>query len=389
MKKVLLVRYGEITLKGKNRAWFEDMLLKNVKRALADLPEREIKKGYGRLYVDLKDDLSEVVERLTRVFGIVSVSPAWVVPLDLEEIKKAALAELESWEGRSTFKVETRRPYKQFPFKSPEISRQVGGFLLSQTDGWTVDVNKPEVVISIEVRQEGGYVYSRVINGPGGLPVGVTGKGILLLSGGIDSPVAGWMGMKRGVEIIGLHFYSFPFTSERSKEKVLELCRVLARYGGKIKLYINHFTEIQKAIKKYCPEELYVTIMRRMMFRLAEVLAKKEGAMAILTGESLGQVASQTLESMRVINEVTSFPVLRPLIALDKVEIIEYARRIGTYDISIQPYEDCCTLFVPKHPATRPKPEKVKKAEEGLDISRLIEESLAKTEIVEIEARPV
>lgn len=384
MEQVLLIRYGEISLKGKNRHQFERRLLQNVKDALKGLEPRRIELAYGRMYVPLKENAEAVIERVKKVFGIVSISVAAVVPLEIEAICEAALQQFNQVKEGKTFKVETQRPYKQFPLQSPEISRRVGGYLLKNTGNWKVDVHNPDVTVNVEVRQEGAYVYTNKIPCLGGLPVGTTGRAVLLLSGGIDSPVAGWMGMKRGLEIVGLHFHSFPFTSERSKEKVIDLARKISAYSGKVKLYVNHFTEIQKAIRKNCPEQYYVTIMRRMMFRIADRICRQEGAKAIVTGESLGQVASQTLESMGVINEVTKIPVLRPLIALDKLEIIKYAQKIDTYDISIQPYEDCCTLFVPKHPAIRPKLEPVQKAEEALDIEGLIQESVDKTEVLVI-----
>ena len=385
MDKVLIVRYGEISLKGKNRYQFENRLLDNMKAALKGLPQRKIEKTYGRIYVDLSDAeyAGEVIQRITRVFGIHSVSPAQSVPLDLGAIREEARQQMARM-NPSTFKVETSRPYKRFPMTSPEVSREVGGYVLSQLPGWKVDVHRPEVVINVEIRQEGAFVYSEQIKGLGGLPVGSTGKALLLISGGIDSPVAGWLTMKRGVQPVGLHFHSFPFTSERAKDKVVDLCRILTSYGRSFRLYVNHFTEIQKAIRKQCPEEFYVTLMRRMMFRLAEAVALQENALALVTGENLGQVASQTLESMAAINEVTKLPVLRPLITMDKAEIIELACQIGTYETSILPYEDCCTLFLPKHPATRPNLERVREAEEALDIPGLMEESLAKTEVINL-----
>ncbi|HHY60714.1 MAG TPA: tRNA 4-thiouridine(8) synthase ThiI [Clostridia bacterium] len=383
MNQVLLVRIGEISLKGKNRYLFENQLLENIRNALAGLPPRKIEKNYGRIYVELGEEGEEVIRRLTRVFGIHSVSPAYGVPLDMKAIKEEAARQLSQLEP-TTFKVETTRPYKKFPKTSPEVSREVGGYVLAKVPGWKVDVHRPEVVLQVEIRQEGAFVYSQEFPGLGGLPVGCAGKAVLLISGGIDSPVAGWLIMKRGVQPVGLHFHSFPFTSERAKDKVVDLCRLLASYGRGFKLYVNHFTEIQKAIRQHCPEEFYVTIMRRMMFRIAERVALQEKALALVTGENLGQVASQTLESMVAINEVTKLPVLRPLVTMDKAEIIALAEKIGTYEISILPYEDCCTLFLPKHPATKPKLEKVRAAEAALDIEGLIEESLAKTEIIQI-----
>lgn len=383
MYTFLLVRYGEISLKGKNRSDFEQRLLVNIEQALADLPPRQIRKTFGRIFIELKDDLAEVKERLQRVFGVVSFSPVAEAPLDLGLIREKALQVLEHTPGQ-TFKVETKRSYKGFPYKSPEINHLVGGYLLART-GQKVDVHNPDRIIHLEIRDDAAYIYSQIIPGPGGLPVGVTGRGVLLLSGGLDSPVAGWLGLKRGLELTALHFHSFPFTSERSKEKVVELCRVLAGFAGSLRLVVAPFTAIQKAIRQSCPEELYVTIMRRMMFRIAEQVAHREGALALLTGESLGQVASQTLESIAVINKVVQLPVLRPVISWDKTEIVELARKIGTYEISIQPYEDCCTLFVPRHPATRPRLEKVEKAEKNLDVKGLMEECLENLEITEID----
>lgn len=380
----LLVRYGEISLKGNNRPYFEDKLLDNMRRALGDLPPRRMRKTFGRVFVDLHDDLEAVARRLQRVFGIVSMSPVATAPLEMEAIKKAALAVLKDSPG-TTFKVQTQRPNKRFPLASPEVNRQLGAYLLTHSQGQKVDVHHPDRIIHVEIRDEGAYIYSRIIPGPGGLPVGVTGRGLLLISGGIDSPVAGYMGMKRGLELTALHFHSFPFTSERSKEKVIDLCRVLAGYSGPFRLVVAPFTNIQKAIRQHCPEEFYVTIMRRMMFRIARAVAAKEEALAILTGESLGQVASQTLQSMAVINKVVDLPVLRPLVAWDKSEIIEVARRIGTYDISIRPYEDCCTLFVPKHPATKPPLARVEAAERNLAVAELVEECLASLEILTVE----
>ena len=380
MAEVLLIKYGEISLKGKNRYRFENKLIGNIKAALGD-DIIGVRKIYGRLIVDINSVEMEIIDRIRKIFGIISVSPAVSVGLELDEIKEAALKLLNKSQGK-TFKVNTRRPNKQFPYKSPDISREVGAHLLINTENWQVDVHKPEVEIFVEVREESSFLYTQGYPGNGGLPVGVTGRGLLLLSGGIDSPTAGWLSMKRGLQLIGLHFHSYPFTSERAKEKVLELTKMLAAYQGGMKIYINHFTEIQKAIKQNCPGALTITIMRRMMFRIAHQIAQKEGALALITGENLGQVASQTLESIAVINKVTDLPVLRPLITMDKIEIIELAKRIQTYEISIQPYEDCCTVFLPPNPATRPGIHRVLKAEEKLAVEELIEEAMAKTEVL-------
>lgn len=381
MNKILLIKYGEIALKGKNRYRFEDKLISNLKVILNDTKGSKVRKIYGRLLIEVPEIDEEIINKVRKVFGITSVCPAISVGLDLQEIKDASLILLQKSPGK-TFKVNTKRPNKGFPITSPEISREVGAHLLINTEDWTVDVHKPDAQIFIEVRPEGSFIYTQGYPGNGGLPVGMTGKAVLLISGGIDSPVAGWLSMKRGVEIVGLHFHSYPYTSERAKQKVLDLVGELTTYKGYIKVYINHFTEIQKAIKEDCPRELYVTIMRRMMFRIAAKIAGRETALALITGENLGQVASQTLESMNVINEVVSLPVIRPLVTMDKIEIIEIAKRINTYETSIQPYEDCCTIFLPANPATKPKLHKVIAAEEKLHIEELIQESMEKTEVV-------
>ncbi|NLO88985.1 MAG: tRNA 4-thiouridine(8) synthase ThiI [Clostridia bacterium] len=384
MSGVILVRYGEIGLKGKNRIYFERMLINNIRRSLGDLQGIEVTREHGRLYVKHEDQPGKVIERLRRVFGIVSLSPARVVLLDMEAVKKGALDEVkDNLRSGDTFKVETKRANKKFPYQSPEINSMVGEYILKNIEGLKVDVKNPLYTVKIEIRENSAYIYSTSYLAPGGLPVGATGKGGLMISGGIDSPVAGWLAMKRGVEIIGIHFHSFPFTSERSKEKVVELCRVLATYGGPIKLFVVPFTRLQSEIKKNCPEKFYVTIMRRMMFRIAQKIALREGCTVLFTGENLGQVASQTLESMAVIERVVDMPVLRPLITMDKLEIIEKAKEIGTYDISIEPYEDCCTLFVPKHPATKPRLDEVEKAEENVsDYEVLVEEAVEKAESI-------
>ncbi|AZR74489.1 tRNA 4-thiouridine(8) synthase ThiI [Anoxybacter fermentans] len=381
----ILIRYGEIGLKGKNRKTFEKILVRNIKECLRDLGQFNVERTYGRIYLRQVDGLiDQIVERLARVPGIVSLSPVVKTGLDMEEIKEMALRVLEdALPDGGTFKVETKRANKNFPLISPEINRQVSAHLLINfSKELKVDVHNPDTVVFVEVRSEHVYLYSKVIDGPGGLPVGSSGRGLLLLSGGIDSPVAGWLGMKRGVIIDALHFYSFPFTSERSKEKVIELAKVLARYSGKMRLFIGYFTNIQKAIGLKCPERLHITIMRRMMFRMATEIAHRYNAKVLFTGESIGQVASQTLESMEVINAVTNIPVLRPLITMDKTEIMDLARKIGTYEISIQPYEDCCTVFVPDAPATRPRLKDAEAAEKDLMIDQLIKEAIERSTVL-------
>lgn len=372
-------------MKGANRLDFELRLVANMQWAMRDLPQRHISRTFGRIFVPVDGDGPEVVERLARVCGIVSLSLARRAPLDIEAILAVSLdLARENIRPGETFKVETRRANKKFPLTSPEVSRLGGAHILGHMPEVTVDVQQPQRTVHIEIRDQEAYIYVDSVSGPGGLPVGSSGRGLLLLSGGIDSPVAGYLAMRRGVRVTALHFHSFPFTSERSREKVVDLCRRLSLYGGPVSLYVAYFTEIQKAVRQNCPEELYVTIMRRMMFRLAEHWARETGCLAVFTGENLGQVASQTMESIAVIGEVCRLPILRPLIGMDKADIIAWARRIGTYEISIRPYEDCCTLFVPRHPATKPKLAKVVESEASLDIQALLAESMARTEVVRV-----
>jgi len=386
MYELILVRYGELGLKGKNKAQFINRLVLNIKRGIKGLAPREVVSTWGRIWVPVIGDLDQTIERLQQVFGIYSVSPVIKTEKNLEAIQKAALRVLhDSLPQGGTFKVETRRSDKTFPMLSPEISKEVGSYLFANSqDIYQADMYHPQHTIDVEIRGEGAFVYGQVIPGAKGLPVGCSGRAVLMLSGGIDSPVAGWMAMKRGVTVEAIHFHSFPFTSERAKQKVIDLCEVLAGWGGKIRLHVVHFTEIQKAIRQNCREEYGITIMRRMMFRLAEGIALKNKAFAIYTGESVGQVASQTLESMFTINNVTNMPVLRPLVGMDKEEIIKIAQGIGTFDISIRPYEDCCTVFLPDYPKIRPRLEEAQALEEKIDIDGLLKEALEKTEVLEI-----
>lgn len=389
MYKALLVRFGEISLKGKNRSFFVNKLVENIENALRETGNFQIEKSYGRIYLYIEDNPEVYIEKLKLIPGIVSISPVAITELDLEKIKELAL-EIFAYsvkEYPTSFKVETSRPNKDFPLTSPEISREVGAHLLMNINAGkpgrlTVDVHEPDHLLSLEIRKDKALVYTESIPGIGGLPVGTSGKGLLLLSGGIDSPVAGWLSLKRGMTLDAIYFHSFPYTSDRAKEKVLDLARILSKYGGKINLFINHFTDIQMEIRKKCPPKYTITIMRRMMFRIATELARKNKNLVLVTGESIGQVASQTLESMHVINEVTNLPILRPLISMDKTEIIQIARMIGTYETSILPYEDCCTIFVPKHPVTRPTLKDTLEAEKDLEIEKLIAESMEKSETV-------
>ncbi len=386
MGELILVRYGELGLKGKNRIFFENQLQHNIRQSLLNTGECKIYRTWGRLFVEIVEgEKGEVVSKLKDIFGIASLSPVIKAALDMEDIKEKALALLQEVHipGES-FKVESRRANKFFPLKSPEISKEVAEYILNNMDDLPVDVHNPKHTLTVEIRDRDAYIFTDAYVGAGGLPVGATGKGLLLLSGGIDSPVAGYMALKRGVKVEALHFHSFPFTSDRAKEKVLDLCSVLTRYCGKINLHIASFTEIQKAIRQHCPDDWGVIIMRRMMLRIAERTAEKRKAGAIFTGENLGQVASQTMESIATIQEVVNLPILRPLIGFDKREIISLAEKIDTYSISIRPYEDCCTIFVPKHPVTRPKAEMARRFETAFDFEPLIEECVNNLETLRI-----
>ncbi|MFD2170933.1 tRNA uracil 4-sulfurtransferase ThiI [Tumebacillus lipolyticus] len=389
MYTTFIVRMGgEIAIKGKNRPQFEKALLENMRLAVKGMAVKIVRMG-GRIEVHVEGaDPQEVADRLTQVMGVSSISPVAEAELDMDKIKETALRVVQDALAKRstpvTFKVEARRANKLFPLESPQIMQEVGRYVLSQSgpDRLKVDVRNPELTLMVEVRESKAYVMCDVIDGPGGLPVGTAGRVMLLLSGGIDSPVAGWLAMKRGATVEAIHFHSFPFTSERAQEKVNDLAKILATHGGRVRLHNVHFTEIQKEIRKHCPEEYSITIMRRFMMRIAEKLAHRRKALALVTGESLGQVASQTLESMNTINHVTNMPILRPLVAMDKRDIMDLAKKIGTYETSILPYEDCCTIFLPKNPKTRPKVHEALAAEEKLDIDALIEEALEKTESI-------
>lgn len=382
----ILIRYGELGLKGKNINQFINKLQSNLQKAVAPFPNVKVTRSSGRMFVVLNGHEPEpVIEACKKVFGIYSMSLAMKVENELETIKAGALQALQQAKDGDTFKVNVRRANKQFPINSQEMNQRLGAHLLKNTTGFTVDVHQPDIEVRVEIRQKATYIYSEVIDGARGLPVGTGGKTLLLLSGGIDSPVAAYLMMKRGVEVEMIHFHSPPFTSERAKQKVLDLSEVLSQYGGKIKIHLVPFTKLQQKIFAEMPERYGMTIMRRMMFTIAERVCDKENILSITTGESLGQVASQTMASMNAINEVTNLPVIRPLIALDKEEIVEIAKEIDTYEISIRPYEDCCTIFVPDAPVTNPKREKVVALEQKVDFASEIEEAIAGIEIVEID----
>ncbi len=366
----IIVRYGEISLKGKNRKHFINHLKANLKHKLSKFPNIQIIRGRDRMFIKLNgEDHKQILEEAKDVFGIQSMNLAMRVENDVEKIKEGALYALKEAKNVKTFKVNAKRPYKDFPINSQEMNHVLGGHLLSNTEGITVDVHNPDVEVRVEIRHEGTYIMADKTMGAGGLPVGATGKTLLLLSGGIDSPVAAYLAMKRGVRVEAIHFHSPPFTSERAKQKVLDLAQTLTKYGHEMRVHIIPFTELQQKIFREIPHGYGMTVMRRMMFRISEKLAEREGILSLATGENLGQVASQTMESMHTINEVTNYPILRPLITMDKNEIIEIAKKIDTYDISIRPYEDCCTIFVPKQPKTKPRREKIHQFEDVVDFS--------------------
>jgi thiamine biosynthesis protein ThiI len=388
MKEIILAKYGEIILKGGNRHKFENVLMNNIRNAIKNIAETKVRLAQATVYIDVADEdkIDLVMERLSKIFGIVSITRAVVCEKDIEDIKAKAKEYLKNdlTEG-VRFKVEAKRSDKKFPLTSPQICMEVGGFLDDEFP-IIVDVHNPDATVKVEIRDFNAYVYcaENKIQGQGGMPIGTGSKATLLLSGGIDSPVAGHMISKRGVEIDAVNFFSFPYTSERAKEKVIELASILAQYTSKINLYIVPFTEIQLQIRDNCPEEHMTLIMRRFMMRIAERLARKHKSIALITGESVGQVASQTLAALDVTNAAVDMPVLQPLIGMDKLEIVERSREIGAFETSILPYEDCCTVFTPKHPTTNPKRENIERTENRLDVETLIESALAGVEKIEV-----
>lgn len=384
MKEIILIKNGELALKGLNRCTFEDIMIKNIKRRLKDLGKVEIRKAQSTIYIEPKEenyDFEEALERVSLIFGIAAFSRACVCEKDMADIISKSQVYLENTlKDVKTFKVEAKRSDKKFPLKSPEICRELGGALLSKFNHLKVDVHNPDVVVNVEIRDFSAYVRAEQIPGAGGLPVGTAGTASILISGGIDSPVAAWTMAKRGLRLNAIHFASPPYTSARAEMKVKTLLSKVARYSGSINLAIVPFTEIQDQIAEHCPEDFFTLIMRRMMMRISERIARRSGSLALITGESLGQVASQTLPALVTTDNVTSIPVLRPLIGMDKEEIITISRKIDAFETSILPYEDCCTVFTPKHPKTRPTVELCEKAEANLDIEALIEKAIADTE---------
>lgn len=391
MFKAFLVKYAEIGLKGNNRYLFENALRDRIAGVLKPLGAFNVYKEQGRIFVECPEtyDYEETVAALQRVFGISSICPVAVIDnSDWESLTEGVGVYVDAMYPNKniTFKVMAKRADKKYPLSSPEICREMGAYLLRRFPELKVDVHEPEVYITVEVRTK-SYVYSIVIPGPGGMPVGTNGKAMLLLSGGIDSPVAGYMISKRGVSIAAVYFHAPPYTSERAKQKVVDLARTISRYTGRMKLFVVNFTDIQLEIYEKCPHDELTIIMRRYMMRIAEKLAEQEGCLGLITGESIGQVASQTMQSLASTNEVCAMPVYRPLIAFDKKDIVEIAKRIDTFETSIQPYEDCCTIFVAKHPVTKPSQVKIRFSERRLEetIDELMDKALSTVEVINID----
>lgn len=387
MNRIILVRYTEIHLKGLNRPFFEKKLIANMKSSLKGIPCK-IYHEQGRIYVHSvpDDSFDEAIDRLRRVFGIHSLSPAYVVDKDWDNVVNTCYELMEKEierSGKTSFKVFARRSDKHYFMNSDAINREMGGLMLERFPCLHVDIHNPEIKLCIEIR-DSAYVYCEEIPCANGMPIGSAGKATLLISGGIDSPVAGYMMAKRGLILSAVHFFSYPYTSERARDKVVELAGLLSKYAGPIRLFLVPFTDIQMKIYDECPEKETTVIMRRLMMKIAERIAVSEESRALITGEALGQVASQTLESLCVTNDAVSMPVFRPLIGFDKDEIMELARKIGTYETSILPYEDCCTVFVPKHPVTKPDLETLRASEAAVDFSELIEKAIADTELMTV-----
>ena len=392
-RNILIVRAGEVALKGMNKPYFERMLVDRIKANLKKISEVgkdkdiDIYRHEGLIYVkaDKALDIDEIIQETVKVFGVASVSKAVEAESDLDAIGAEAVRYMKALieeRGIKTFKVEAKRADKNFPVKSPEIGRIIGAKVLVGCKVLKVDVHDPDVLLKVDVRHDVSYIYDSKVNGLGGLPLGTNGKGMTLLSGGIDSPVATWMMAKRGMMIEAVHYHSYPYTSERAREKVIELAQIVSQYTGRFKMHVINLLPIQEEIVKNCPEEETTIHVRRFMMRIAEKLAKEAECQALITGEDLGQVASQTAEALVVTDSVVSMPVFRPLIGMDKIEIMDRAQEIGTYEKSIEPYEDCCTVFLPKHPATKPRLEKILESESRLDIETLVNNAIASQEIV-------
>ena len=392
MENLFLIRYGEIGTKGKNRYKFEDKLIENIEAALKELGAKsKVTKTFGRIFVQTDANKEDVLERLSDLFGIVGICPAQKVNLDIEKIKQQSLElvkrELETRTERPLpFRITTNRSNKGFPLDTMEVNKELGAYLINNTpDGaLEVDLEGAQLELTVEIRDEKSYIYSSERSGLGGLPIGTSDKAGLMLSGGIDSPVAAWLTMKRGVEIIPIYFHTPPFTSARAKEKVIDLAQKLAHYQGGLKLHIVNFTEIQQEINQNCHDDLITLIMRRQMIKIAQEIMQSKGAKALVTGESIAQVASQTLDAIKVTNEAAQLPILRPLVSFDKTEIIEQAREIGTYKISTKPAQDCCSLFVPQRPETHPSFAQITASENRLEVEELITEAINEVEVIEL-----
>ena len=381
MKEILLCKYGEIVLKGANRKYFEDMLCKTLRFRARHFGKFLVTRSQSTIVIEPQDDAADIdgmFDSAMKVFGIVGISRCAVCGKDMDRIRETVREYVPQFlDGRKTFKVAAKRSDKRFPLDSMEIGREIGGEILSVLPHMKVDVHTPEVVVSIEIREFGAYIHAGQFPAAGGLPVGTNGKAMLLLSGGIDSPVAGYMIAKRGVEIEAVHFESFPYTSERAREKVFELARIMSQYTGSNNLHVVSLTHSQELLVNNCEEDYFTLVLRRYMMTIADRLAHTLGCGGLVTGESLGQVASQTMQALGVTDPAASLPVFRPCIGMDKEEIIRVARKIGTFETSIQPYEDCCTVFTPKHPKTRPELEKVLEQQNRLDFEALVEEAIA------------
>lgn len=379
MNEVIMVKYGEIALKGLNKSTFEDLLVKNIRRRLRTVGEFEYSRRQSTVYIRPvgESDLDRAVRWLRRTFGIAAIQRSAVLPKEWDELVRRGLPYLaEPLSAARTFKVEAKRSDKSYPFKTPDIQRELGAAILEAYPDLSVDVHDPDVTVILEIRDTNAYLNAERIKGPGGMPVGSSGNGLLLLSGGIDSPVAGYLMAKRGVNLDAVHFQSPPYTSERALLKVETLCGLLTPYCGDIRLYCVPFTELQEALRDHCPEEYFTIIMRRLMIRIANRLCAEKDCRALITGESLGQVASQTMQAIGCTDRAAEFPIFRPVIGMDKKEIIEISRQIETYETSIEPYEDCCTVFTPKHPKTRPTVEEAEAAEAAFDYAPLIEKAI-------------
>lgn len=386
MKWLVSVSFGELILKGKNRKTFFDRAKRNIKRNIKSIGYNDIFMESSKLYIDVdKDKIERTIEEVRKVFGIIYVSKVLKCEKTIDGIKKAAIDVLDEWGEYSnkTFKVKTNRVDKSFELKSPEISAEVGGYVLENKDDLKVDVHNPDFELFVDIKED-AFVYVERHEGFGGLPIGSSGRGLLLLSGGIDSPVAGFMMAKRGVEISALHFHSYPFTSKRAQQKVEELAEILSQYTGEITMYSINMLDIYKQINLNCRVRETTILSRRFMMRIGERICKENDINVMITGESLGQVASQTIESVSVINEAVNIPILRPLIGMDKTDIIDISREIGSYDKSIEPFEDCCSVFTPDRPVTKPRLKDILQSEEKLDVDKLIDDAISKMEIIKI-----